>query len=81
MMKDHLTKINWSGIVKKNVKCYKCRSNFTSKMSLCQHMFVTHISTRIEETRMFCNICGEVFLTELEMTKYLQEPMKVSKTV
>ena len=44
-------------------------------------MFVTHISTRIEETRIFCNLCGEEFWAELEKIKHLEESMKVRKTV
>ena len=62
VMKDHSRKQNVPEVVKKNVKCDKCNSQFTSKISLSQHMFTTHTPTRIEETRIYCNLCGEEFL-------------------
>ena len=38
-----LNKTKLSGNGKNNVKCDKCSSNFTSKITLSQHMFATHI--------------------------------------
>ena len=64
----------------KNVKCDKCSSKFTSKMALSQHMFTTHTPTRIEETGIYCNLCGEEFWTELNMIKHLKKHMDGSQT-
>ena len=80
MIKDHSKKQNVSGNGKKNVKCDKCSSQFTSKMALSQHMFTTHTPTRIEETGIYCNLCGEEFWNELDMIKHLEEHIKGSKT-
>ena len=67
-------------VAKKNVNCDKCNSQFTSKMSLSQHMFTTYTPTRIEETGIFCNLCGEEFWTELDMINHLKEHMTGSQT-
>ena len=80
IMKDHSTKQNVSGGGKKNVKCDKCNSQFTSKMALSQHMSTTHTPKKIEETGMFCNLCGEEFWTELDIIKHLKEHINGSKT-
>ena len=72
---------NHAWCVKMNVKCDKCSSNFNSKTALYQHMFPTHIPTRIEEKGMFCNRCGEEFWTELDMITHLEGLMKGSKTI
>ena len=66
--------------VSKNFKCDKCNSCFTSKIVLSQHMFTTHTPTRIEETGIYCNLCGEEFWTELDMINHLTEHMKGLKT-
>ena len=65
MMKDYSKEQNAPGNGKSNVKCDKCDSKFTSKMALSQHMFTTHTPTRIEETGIYCNLCGDEFWTEL----------------
>ena len=80
MMKAHSRKQNVPEVVTKNVKCDKCNSQFTSKMSLSQHMFTTHTPTRIEETGIFCNLCGEEFWTELNMIQHLKEHIHGCKT-
>ena len=80
MMKSHSRKQNVPEVVTKTVKCDKCNSQFTSKMSLSQHMFTTHTPTRIEETGIFCNLCGEEFWTELNMIQHLKEHINGSKT-
>ena len=49
-------------------------------MSLGQHMFTTHTPTRIEDTGIFCNLCGEEFWTELNMIKHLKEHMNGSQS-
>ena len=69
-----------SGVVIKNVKCDECNSDFTSKMALSQHMFTTHTPTRIEDTGIFCNLCGEEFWKELDMVHHLNDHMKGYKT-
>ena len=51
-----------------------------SKVALNQHMFATHISTRIKGTRLFCSLCGEDFWTELDVIKHLEEPMNGRKS-
>ena len=79
-MKEHSNQPKLSGDGRKNVKCDKCNSKFTSRMALSQHMFTTHTPTRIEETGIFCNLCGEEFWTELDMIKHLEEHMKGNKT-
>ena len=43
-------------------------------------MFTTHTPTRIEETGIFCNLCGEEFWTELDMINHLKEHMNGSQT-
>jgi uncharacterized C2H2 Zn-finger protein len=80
IIKDHSTKQNVSVGGKKNVKCDKCNSQFTSKMALSQHMSTTHTPTRIEETGIFCNLCGEEFWTELDIIKHLKEHINGNKT-
>ena len=54
---------------------------FNSKVALNQHMFGTHIPTRIRETRLFCSLCGEDFWTELDVIKHLEEPMNGRKSL
>ena len=49
-------------------------------MALSQHMFTTHTPTRIEETGIYCNLCGDKFWTELDMIKHLEKHMKGSQT-
>ena len=49
-------------------------------MSLSLHMFTTHTPTRIEETGIFGNICGEKFWTELNMIQRLKNHINASKT-
>jgi hypothetical protein len=79
-MKDHSRIQHELEVAKNNVNCDKCKSQFTSKMSLSQHMFTTHTPTRIEDTGIFCNLCGEEFWTELNMIKHLKEHMNGSKS-
>ena len=80
MMKEHSKTQIVSENIKKDVKCDKCSSQFTSKMALSQHMFTTHTPTRIEETGIYCNLCGEEFWTELDMIKHLEKHIKGSQT-
>ena len=49
-------------------------------MALSQHMFKTHTPTRIEDTGIFCNLCGEEFWKELDMVQYLNEHINGCKT-
>ena len=79
-IKVHSRKQNTPEVFTKNVKCDKCNSQVTSKMSLSQHMFTTHTPTRIEETGIFCNLCGEEFWTELTMIQHLKEHINGRKT-
>ena len=78
-MKDHLRIQHEPEVTKKNVNCDKSNSQFTTKMSLSQNMFTTH-TTRIEETGIFCNLCGAEFWTELDMINNLKEHMNGSQT-
>ena len=48
-------------------------------MALCQHMSTTHTPTRIEDTGIFCNLCGEEFWTELDIIKHLKEHINGNK--
>ena len=52
----------------------------SSNMALTQHMFATHTPTRIEETGIHCNLCGEQFWTELDMINHLKAHINCSKT-
>ena len=79
-MKDHSKIQNLPENSNINVKCDKCSSKFTSKMALSQHMFTTHTPTRIEETGIYCNLCGEEFWTELNMIQHLKKHMEGSQT-
>jgi hypothetical protein len=84
-MADHIIKVHSikqrsSGGGTKTVECDKCNSQFTSKMALSQHRFTTHTPTRIEETGMYCNLCGEEFWTELDMINHLKAHINGSKT-
>ena len=45
-----------------------------------QHMFKTHTPTRIEDTGIFCNLCGEEFWKELDMVQHLNEHINGCKT-
>ena len=49
-------------------------------MALSQHISTTHTPTRIEETGIFCNLCGEEFWTELDIIKHLKEHINGNKT-
>ena len=69
-----------SGGVSKNGKCDKCNSSFTSKMALSHHMFKIHTPTRIEDTGIFWNLCGEEFWNELDIVHHLNEHIKGCKT-
>ena len=43
-------------------------------------MFKTHTPTRIEDTGIFSNLCGEEFWKELDMVQHLNEHIKGFKT-
>ena len=43
-------------------------------------MFKTHTPTRIEDTGIFCNLCGEEFWKELGLVQHLNEDIKGCKT-
>ena len=80
IIKVHSIKQNASEDGTKTVDCDKFNSKFTSKMALSQHMFTTHTPTRIEETGIYCNLCGEEFWTELDMINHLKAHINGSKT-
>ena len=49
-------------------------------MALSHNMFKTHTPTRIEDTGIFCNLCGEEFWNELDIVHHLNEHIKGCKT-